>query len=69
MASIAFNSRVTFDDVSTEGITHISKQIRYAKELNCVIKLLACGKKYRDRNRSDGTAYAGSGKSSAGYGK
>ena len=41
MASIAFNSRVTFDDVSTEGITHISsKDIRYAKELNCVIKLL-----------------------------
>ena len=41
MASIAFNSRVTFDDVSTQGITHISsKDIRYAKELNCVIKLL-----------------------------
>ena len=34
MASIAFNSRVTFDDVTTEGITHISaKDIRYAKEL------------------------------------
>ena len=41
MASIAFNSRVTFDDVSTQGIIHISsKDIRYAKELNCVIKLL-----------------------------
>ena len=41
MASIAFNSRVTFDDVTTEGITHISaKDIRYAKELGCLIKLL-----------------------------
>ena len=41
MASIAFNSRVTFDQVITEGITHISsKDIRYARELGCVIKLL-----------------------------
>ena len=41
MASSAFNSRVTFDQVITEGITHISsKDIRYAKELGCVIKLL-----------------------------
>lgn len=41
MASIAFNSRVTFDQVITEGITHTSsKDIRYAKELGCVIKLL-----------------------------
>ncbi len=41
MASIAFNSRVTFDQVITEGITHISsKDIRYANELGCVIKLL-----------------------------
>ena len=45
MASIAFNSRVTFEDVSTEGITHISsKGIRYAKELGCVIKLLGVAK-------------------------
>lgn len=45
MASIAFNSRVTFEDVSTEGITHISsKDIRYAKELGCVIKLLGVAK-------------------------
>lgn len=41
MASIAFNSRVTFEQVITEGITHISsKDIRYARELGCVIKLL-----------------------------
>lgn len=41
MASIAFNSRVTFDDVYTEGISKISaKDIKYAKELDCDIKLL-----------------------------
>ena len=41
MASIAFNSRVSFDDVSIEGITKISsKDIKYAKELGCDIKLL-----------------------------
>lgn len=41
MASIAFNSRVTFDDVYTEGITNITaKDILYAKEMGCVIKLL-----------------------------
>lgn len=41
LASIAFNSRVTFEDVITEGITHISaKDIRYARELGCVIKLM-----------------------------
>ena len=41
LASIAFNSRVTFEDVITQGITHISaKDIRYARELGCVIKLM-----------------------------
>lgn len=41
MASIAFNSRVTFDDVYTEGITKITAtDIRYAKEMGCHIKLL-----------------------------
>lgn len=41
MASIAFNSRVVFDDVYTEGITKITAtDIRYANELNQVIKLL-----------------------------
>ncbi len=41
MASIAFNSRVTFDDVYTEGITKItSTDIRYAREMGCAIKLL-----------------------------
>lgn len=42
LASIAFNSRVRFEDVSMEGITHITPEdISYAKELGYVVKLLA----------------------------
>jgi len=42
LASIAFNSRVKFEDVSMEGITHITPEdITYAKELGYVVKLLA----------------------------
>lgn len=42
LASIAFNSSVKFSDVYTEGISKISaKDIKYAKELGCVIKLIA----------------------------
>lgn len=45
MASIAFNSRVTFDDVYTEGITKITaSDIQYAKEMGCDIKLLGVAK-------------------------
>lgn len=41
LASVAFNSRVVFDDVYIEGITKISaKDISYAKEMGCDIKLL-----------------------------
>lgn len=41
MASIAFHSRVTFDDVYTEGITKITaKDVEYAEEFGEVIKLL-----------------------------
>lgn len=41
MASIAFHSRVVFQDVYTEGITKITAEdIAYAKEFNSVIKLL-----------------------------
>ena len=41
LASVAFNSRVVFDDVYIEGITKISaKDICYAKEMGCDIKLL-----------------------------
>lgn len=41
LASIAFNSRVTFHDVYTEGITSLSsRDIRYAREMGCHVKLL-----------------------------
>lgn len=41
MASIGFNSRVVFSDVYTEGISKISaKDISYAEEMGCCIKLL-----------------------------
>lgn len=49
MASIAFNSRVTFADVYTEGITKISADdIMYAKEFGYVIKLLGVAKNTED---------------------
>ena len=45
MASIAFNSRVTFDDVYTGGITNITaKDIKYAEAMGCTIKLLGVAK-------------------------
>lgn len=49
MASIAFNSRVTFSDVYTEGITKISaKDIEYARDMGCVIKLLGVARHKKD---------------------
>lgn len=45
MASIAFNSRVVFEDVYTEGITKITaRDICYAREMGCHIKLLGVAK-------------------------
>lgn len=45
LASIAFNSRVKFEDVSMEGITKITpKDIQHAGKLGYVVKLLAIGK-------------------------
>lgn len=45
LASIAFNSRVTLDDVYVEGITHISPEdIEYVSELGYAVKLLAIAK-------------------------
>lgn len=50
MASSAFHTRVKFSDVYTEGITKItSKDIEYAKEMDCAIKLLGVA-----RNTSTG---------------
>ena len=45
LASIAFNSRVKFEDVSVEGITKLTPEdIAYAAELGYVVKLLAVGR-------------------------
>ena len=45
LASISFNSRVKFEDVSIEGITKITPEdIRYAAQLGYTVKLLAIGK-------------------------
>lgn len=42
LASLAFHTRVTFDQVSCEGITAITRDdIAAAQEMGCVIKLLA----------------------------
>lgn len=41
LASIAYNSRVSFEDVYTEGITKITaRDMKYAREMGCVIKLI-----------------------------
>ena len=41
LASIAFNSRVSVEQVATEGITKITaNDIRYAHEMGCCIKLI-----------------------------
>lgn len=45
LSSIAFNSRITLEDVYVEGITSITPvDIKYANELGYVIKLLAIAK-------------------------
>ena len=45
LASVAFNSRVVFDDVYIEGITKITaKDIKYAEAMGCTIKLLGVAK-------------------------
>lgn len=53
LASIAFNTRVTLEDVYVEGITKITPEdIEYARELGYVIKLLAIAKE----NEQNGVA-------------
>ncbi|MGI5911515.1 MAG: homoserine dehydrogenase [Syntrophomonadaceae bacterium] len=50
LSSIAFNSRLTLDDVYVEGITSITPaDIKYARELGYVIKLLAIAKEDEKR--------------------
>lgn len=49
LSSLAFNSRVTIEDVYAEGISRITPEdIQYADELGCVIKLLAIGKYHEE---------------------
>ena len=49
LASIAFNSRVTFEEVYVEGITRITPlDIKYGRELGYDIKLLAIAKEEED---------------------
>ncbi|NLU49638.1 MAG: homoserine dehydrogenase [Syntrophomonadaceae bacterium] len=50
LASIAFNSRVTLDDVYVEGITRLSPlDIEYGGELGYVVKLLAIAQEIKGR--------------------
>jgi len=45
LASIAFNSRVKFEDVTVEGITNLTPEdVTYAANLGYVVKLLAVGR-------------------------
>ncbi len=50
LASLAFHSRVTFQDVEIEGISKITaKDIRYAGELGCTIKLLGVARNVEEK--------------------
>ena len=50
LASIAFNTRVSLDDVSVEGITNIEPaDIQYATQLGYSIKLLAIARDYGEK--------------------
>ena len=49
LSSIAFNTRISLDDVSVEGITKITPEdISYAKNLGYTVKLLVIGKETED---------------------
>jgi len=49
LSSIAFNTRITPDQVYTEGIDSVSQaDIQYAREMGQVIKLVAIGKKHEN---------------------
>ena len=50
LASIGFNTRISLENVSVEGITNIEPaDINYANELGYVIKLLAVAKDYGEK--------------------
>lgn len=46
LSTLAYDQKMDWKDIHVEGITHIDeKDIKYAKKLGCVIKLLAFSKK------------------------
>ena len=50
LASIAFHSRVTFDDVEIKGISDITaRDIKYAGEFGYVLKLLGVARNVNDK--------------------
>ncbi|MDO5747190.1 MAG: homoserine dehydrogenase [Actinomycetaceae bacterium] len=54
LASLAFHSRVTMEDVSIQGISHLSaKDMKDAKDAGCTIKLIAEAKRIRGADGKD----------------
>lgn len=54
LASLAFHTRVSSDDVHREGITEVSAaDVQAAKEMDCVVKLLAICERTRDEQGHD----------------
>ena len=50
LTSLAFGSTVKFEEIATEGITHITnRDFQYAEKLGCVVKLLATSRKIGDK--------------------
>jgi len=53
LASIAFGYEINLEDISIEGIEHISiKDIRYGREMGYVLKLLAIGERNKENRVS-----------------
>ncbi|MBB6217397.1 homoserine dehydrogenase [Anaerosolibacter carboniphilus] len=49
LSTLAYDQKIDWKEIDVEGITHIDAQdIKYAKKLGCVIKLLAISKKKGD---------------------
>jgi homoserine dehydrogenase len=62
LASLAFHTRVSAKDVYREGITEVSAaDIRAAREMDCVVKLLAICERIKNGADSDGDVGEGGG--------
>jgi homoserine dehydrogenase len=60
LASLAFHTRVGAKDVYREGITEVSAaDIRAAREMDCVVKLLAICERIKDTPGTDGNVQKG----------